>query len=1787
MSTSGRVPTTLSLLLLFLFASLAPMLAPVSENAEAAVVGERHIYTFADGSTEAIALYQGGIPDKSVKIALPKGAEVTNATITLSGASSTGWSQVTDAVRDDWFAGTESAVDDRSDDLTLGLSQPTERLDGHGAASEDGTGQSWLDNGTFSIRQPHTSNATESRFSDQSKVTHTLGSYTGAVISYRGWYIASRWDARDIQQTLKKLYVNNGSAAGNIKIDEGSCNIPSTGTSWSDYYGIRDMTITDDERVFAILAMRRSTTDSTYHRIVEFDVRYLDTWRCVSTYEVHTGTWGDYVGISYDRVRDTVFVAHSSKSTIVAYEFNGDGTFDRDTDLAFTYSLGYSGVQMKGLAVHGDVFHIRRSIHSSEGGTSYRDNFLEAYARTGTSTTLSVQTGKTRLTCPGYGMHYDGDRIVTFDDAEGGWRCPTTHVREVGSAIQYSISPTPGTTSWTSAPITTTEPVIAVNMETSWSITSAGDRVDYWVSADNGTHWVAVESNTTIHFDHPGTQLRWKLTLVGASAVSWWVSMEYTTRYTSAGEWTSPITQTGSLVGRMRPQWVADVPAETTLQVEISNNNGTDWVVAASNQLIELSERGNQLLYRITMTTSNRSITPEISSFVLEYEEGYPSDVRLDLGDDTIIDYQGVGLLNNPLAVSSAALVDALNAHVPSNGIGSVEIPIVVSASSPGRVRLSSLDITYRLQTRVLDANLDGAMLVPDGAYRTLVVRSAIGDQANDIRRVEVELINSDGPNPKVRWDGGDSCSTIDDGGGVLNFDTANCTSLFDSTNQIVSVRLPIRATWAWDDEVGMEAIVSVNDDVGPAVAGWTTEDLDLRVENDVQLTQLTVTDETGRVLNNHDWLRGGFNFTFEGGLAFQDTSIAPPAGLFNLTITGHNVTQDGDPLESPTELHRERNPAHGNYRLMFQSPVESSPGGMVFKVGAVDLPNGSSFANPDRNTIRLILDGNSPLVLGATPADGAEVHKGSPAQPVTLIVQDSVDPPTSLTLHYWVEHDHDTNFNGLPEESEYLTKTIASPEILPGGLNIFSGTIDDGLVSHLSPDQVHGNRISYYVTGADSQNNALAMGGGPVCPTAPPSCGDAPGFVEPDWDLDVADYRLREEFVPEVDLTNSSIVGHDDDLPLHPGIGYQAQLRVVDKNGWQDLTRVVLALSGDVEDDEGLIVATFDGDEVSFSSEGRSLAVSNLYSTHTPINATAVDLTIQFQLTWQFPEAFESGPPSYTPRIIVEDTPCREGELVPCNTVDTNFLGDDTWFLDKDLRIDMEDGHFTAVELTTGRDLFTRGAEGEALVGAGQVLRISGRVLFSDDATPAPSGSVEVVLGDVEREWRTTPGEAGMFSMDMLVPSVRSGHLDLLARLDSLPGGSREVTATTPRLRLAVDGVSPEIVEVSPQGAVSLAEIDAVPLRLETADISGFDEDDPPVLHYVVRAGTSEVARGSYVLSLAQSGDSWLWSGSLDLTDGGATSMLPGYTVEVWVTGSDGAGNPYPALGNTERDPLAIWELTRDGAWVDTDEVVLEWSDPTPMESTSVELRGRFVNRGAAGPLSFSLEQETAAGWTPIEVVDHTFADGDTKTLVFNVDVPEWRASESVMRFRMRVLDGDVELNRTHVDPLFIQPSTPESIGAAAAQTLEQDLQTVLVALIAIVGIAAFAVSLVRGNKWRQRALEGDDPDDVDVPGADLPPPAPPSPSMLAGAMDQTAMVMADLGTPPPPDGMEAPDPEPTLAEPAASPSLMASNGWSTQQIADYYAGHGVDMTGWEPERIVEYYEDAVSAHASGGVEA
>ena len=1792
---STRAMLTMMVMLLVL-TPLSPFSELIVGDAEASG-SSRHIYTFSDGSVENIALYQGGA-DKTTKVAIPKGAEVLDVQVTLSGASSTGWSQVTTDSYDDWMDGSSNSstrVDARSEELSLGFDSGDTEFISHSMEDVIIPGSnSWLDNGSFAIRQPHTANSTENRLSNQVRTTSAnfMAQGQGAILRNHDWLFMSTYTGSSFDKVVNRMHPNNVSR--DIVVDlqrEAACTLPQDPTStYYKGYGFRDWTITDDEMLYGIFSTYRysySTSTPTQNlRLLAIDVSDDWTWNCVNSYDL-SPQYGEYNGISYDRESDTIWVAHGQQRRIVSYEFLDNGQYTRgDTKYTFSSSssstteCGKSTSSVYGLTVNAGFFYMR-----CMKGTYYQDtDQISVWAISGSSTSLVPQTGTRDISAKGYGLYYDGERLITVDSGYSTWSSKTLYYREFGMGISFPTTPAPGTTTWIGETIETVDDVLAVNVQNHWSAPTQGDRVDYWVSADNGTHWESVDKNQTIHFNHPGKQLVWKMQLIGSSAVSWWISLEYATSYHSTGHWTSQKVSTGTNVGKVRAVWSSDVPSPSFISAKVSNDNGSSWENATNNVEVSFSTlgAGNELLYSIFMETNDTSQTPKVDSFTLWYEEGYPDAPQLDVGDDNIWDWKSILFLNESSVVASddsavgivvsdtPTLVEAFNSHIPDNGVGTVEIPIAVKANTPGRVKLTELDIEYRMKTRVLDASLEGGLVAPDGVYRNLVVRLGHGDLVDRVTEATIGLNNSHGGNPAFKWERGDTCTVVDDAGGIVSYDVGNCTSTL-SPEGIVSVRMPMRVNWSWDDERKMEAIVSMSDDLGPQVNAWTTDTLSLNVENDIQLDGMRVWEETGRELYPGDWVRGGFNLSISGAINFENSAFSPKSGEFDLRVVGQNVTYDGDPIGEPFVLHTEANPAFGQYNMTFTSPIESAAGGMILYVEAINLPNGSSYVNPGYNTIKLIFDGNAPLVLFASPEISSEMHKGPPApggQAIEIIIQDSVDPPQTVDLHYWIgclpgEHEKcdDTNFNGIPEEYEYRSKTLTTPEIIAGGLNIFNGLIDDSML-------VHGDRVAFYLTGKDGQDNEIAMGGSPVCDVESGStC-----VGQPDWDASLSWYVIREEFEPVIDIDNSTILGHDDLEPLHPGIGYTATFVVSDINGWWDVEYIQLALGGDFDDDETSIYAMISKNsdnlpEIHLQSGGSGLAVSNLYSTASlvPDNQSRLIVSIKFQLTWNFPEIWDTdGESHFIPKVWIEDKPCGLESEVPCN-IHKAGLGNDLWSLDNDLRFDTQDGHILAIELRDGTNHYNPEFD-ETLIGAGQALRFSGRVLFSEDETPAPPGTFSIELADYENEWTTTSREGGYFNIDLLVPDVRSGHLDLRAQLIDLPGLAEDQSEFKPRLRLAVDSERPTINAVSLNG---IASGDSIPISLtnnlqvmlDTRDDQGFSLDNPAVIHYLVRAGEAEISRGSSPLPETTPFDSsqFFWTGYIDLTDSGATMLLPSYTLDVWVTGSDASGNPYDGQGNSISEPLASWSLALTGPDISlrSADTFWEWSNPTPVSGESVSLSIKAKNSGSTGDVTFVLQRLVSGDdWSTVSTV--TINSPSDREVSLTLETTADGNTGDTLEYRVLLLDSGVEKERISIEPLMIKEEV-ERDGEALANQLADSQLSVVMYLIAL-GAMSYAVWTMVQMRRIKRGDELDESDQtaevVENMGGKVLPTISPDPMALP-AQGQGHLGIPNPNQPPLVQnvinvGSNIPAPPPT--PPPLPPSGLPA-GWTIEQWSHY--GH------------------------------
>ena len=162
----------------------------------------------------------------------------------------------------------------------------------------------------------------------------------------------------------------------------------------------------------------------------------------------------------------------------------------------------------------------------------------------------------------------------------------------------------------------------------------------------------------------------------------------------------------------------------------------------------------------------------------------------------------------------------------------------------------------------------------------------------------------------------------------------------FDVANKISQPHLTVRyhsnanaINWTWDDENSMQALISVQDDLGPAVFAWETESLTWSLKmifNSTDCKSLTKLEEL-----TFDWVRG-YNMSFSGKYISKTHNSRRCWAIFE------NPRPKCHPGRwsnwEPIELAREQNPVFGDYNITFTSPLQSEPGGMIFYVEAVEL---------------------------------------------------------------------------------------------------------------------------------------------------------------------------------------------------------------------------------------------------------------------------------------------------------------------------------------------------------------------------------------------------------------------------------------------------------------------------------------------------------------------------------------------------------------------------------------------------------------------------------------------------------------------------------------------------------------------------------------------------------------------------------------------------------------------------------------------------------------------------------
>jgi hypothetical protein len=253
-------------------------------------------------------------------------------------------------------------------------------------------------------------------------------------------------------------------------------------------------------------------------------------------------------------------------------------------------------------------------------------------------------------------------------------------------------------------------------------------------------------------------------------------------------------------------------------------------------------------------------------------------------------------------------------------------------------------------------------------------------------------------------------------------------------------------------------------------------------------------------------------------------------------------------------------------------------------------------------------------------------------------------------------------------------------------------------------------------------------------------------------------------------------------------------------------------------------------------------------------------------------------------------------------------------------------------------------------------------------------------------------------------------------------------------------------------------------------------------------------IGSGSSELGMQQDGQDILWTGSVDLTDGGRIDARMGDIVGFWITGYDAAGNPFLEVGNSPSNP--IQELVS----IDDDHE-LGWvylgAEVADLKLTSITLDDDHISPGSNVEVKVEVINNGGESSTPFSVA---FYAGDSNKPFDSKSINSLEPGQSVELIVIWEAEAGVDRIRAVVDPenVVIEVNEDDNSAEHSVEVVyvsyfgwvdnvrEQPLGWVFAGVGVIVVMTAFTISrrtaLERGSSMLDDDYyEDDDYEDMD----------------------------------------------------------------------------------------------------------
>ena len=1548
---------------------------------------------FQDGSTSYTHTFTGTGDGFAGNLTFPYGAEVTSASFDIAGEpSSTSWGNMTTntdfggAGTGSWsgtppgFAyGSRSNLEVSNDEVKL-IGNPTDDVNGLDRTG-DGTSTGVINaTGGFAANGDQGFLGYTKPQSSVSLSTSSGGSsnYRGFVIANGDEYLSATYTGTSVYTTptVKRYNSTTGAYLGSSSV--GTC--PSQSTP---LYSTYDATSDGNGNVW--------TVSYSYRLLVKWTISSNNNWVCQGTYSYS----GNYypMGVDVDEDSGRLFLLMYDPSfpnyNRYLYEVNpsNPSSVNGSWLLGSREAMGSSSTQPSGLIVDLPKI-ITNEYYRSEG---YHNHFsLDG--------TFVESMGKVKISGGGhYGMDQLGDGTFGYQCHYSTSYCSSTinkiQRKGVGSVYDHrSVSSASSVV--TSATKSLSRSVSEITVSALVGYIPANTSIELEVSNDGGTTWLSGIYGQTLRFTNPGSSIVWKAYLNGTSSetpVLDFVTLTYSTSYQTSGyiqlrsnyySGTAPVAITA--------YWNASTPAGTSLRVEFQDTSTKVFQFSGDSQTVSMTSGYLYVYVRYTSTGVN---TPTLEDLNIAMHSNAPDRVGIDVGGDGTDEWESQGVLLGTTTQGGVKFVNEFNDLIPDTGSGNVVIPVYVTAESAGVVVLERFSVTYSINTVNLDITIpDGEILHERAEPYEVVTRHIVGDGAsNYIQSASLSFLASPAPSaPTLEWEYGDIFPSPNDPEDWIELDQSSWSS---ENNGILEIHWLFYVTSNFPDQENVRFTASCTDTSG---SGGTTpspltSDTGLRVNNSFGLGWMKVRDNEGEVtsmdVEDGSWVAAGETLNFQGAMWFADSTDAAKDSAFDVRIAQNGFVHAD---------WRDTSNVNGSFFISIQLPDIDVESGLTYEIQTYNERDATKVLASNSDWFRTYkVDATHPEAMMTYPEDDA-YEAADEGQQVSIAVSDSVGDPTQLTLNYWVEADHDLNRNGEADPSEYAQKVVTNQT--EADYKMFTTTIDHSRNPNMG-------RVSYYWDGGDMAGNPLHYS--TIIDEQEYTWESGPGF-----NADDATFRTRKD--SSAIFTGLDWAGHSDEAPVFAGKEQTISLGLIDANTAIDFEYVDLIFDfegPDSEVDQQRISYYGMTDMFASNSEFINLASSSsMVQTTNESGMPLILIDFQFTMGWNWPDEDVSD-------LALEYK--ERGSEFPTR----HIISEHTFTVENDLVLDASS--FLVEDISEPRTGIV--ADGSRVRNDDR-LEFTGKVVYEGSNVPAPNDeSIAIEVFDGQSIWSDgSIASDGGYSIEVPLShadTLRSSPTrTCLISITGIPGTGEDMTGQTvsTTLRVVVDDTAPRVVSrAQPLNTIDISattDLTKVPVEFhgtEDADMTGSEQ----VVHWVMRdsSRTLTLGAGQSVLGMQQDGQSVIWTGTVDLTDGGKITLREGDWVGFFLTGYDSAGNEFPLVSNSEASPIA--EVAADDTdferqWVRLGALgpqlkikSIELSDDHVAPGQEVEITADVLNVGGETNAQFKVAFYAGDANVPFDTVTLNSIGAD-QSIPVSV---KWNAKEGVDRIVVKVDPEDV----------------------------------------------------------------------------------------------------------------------------------------------------------------------------------